>query len=203
MGIQREETEKEIINAAKNVFTKKGFKCSTMRDIASEANVNLAMLNYYFRSKENLFEIIFEEAFISLASNIIPVFSSNKNIFDKIYDFTELYIEGLIQNPIIPGFVSHEIFINPDRFTKILNDKKAIKGYVEAFEKQIEKEIQLGNIKSIEPMDLLINAIALCVFPFIARPIAEDLLQPKERYNDMLKARKKTVAQFIIDAIKK
>ena len=46
-------TEAKIKTAARNVFHKKGFAGTRTRDIAKEANMNLALLNYYFKSKEN------------------------------------------------------------------------------------------------------------------------------------------------------
>ena len=53
-----ESTEEKIKEAARRVFTRKGFAGTRTRDIAEESGFNLALINYYFRSKEKLFDII-------------------------------------------------------------------------------------------------------------------------------------------------
>ena len=203
MKKNRDEIEKDIIAASKKLFIEKGYKSTTMRDIATEANVNLAMMNYYFQSKDKLFDIIFEEAFLIMSTNIIKVLSSEKSVLDKLSEFAAVYMDGLIQNPMIPGFIMHEIYADPYRLINKMLEKKEISNYLNSFYMQVSKEIDEGKIKPFHPLDIFINTIALCIFPFIAKPIIEKLpIQGQTNlYNQLLELRKETVGQFLINAL--
>jgi AcrR family transcriptional regulator len=96
-------TEQDIINAARKVFQEKGFKEATMRNIADEAKINMAMLHYYFRSKENLFYIVFDEAFSQLYEQVVKVLSSEEfDIFEKIRNIVNEYISFFVRNRTSP-----------------------------------------------------------------------------------------------------
>lgn len=203
MEKKKQEVEKDIIESAKKLFINNGFRATTMRNIATDAGVNLAMLNYYFRSKENLFDIIFDEAFQYVSGNIIPVLIADMGIIQKIRAFVDAYIEGLIENSDIPGFVFQELFINPKRFMSRIETKPQISEGIIKFKIQLKEEVDKGNIKHVgNPNDLLINVISMCAFPFIAKPIIEDVTKCSDaEYKQGMLARKKSVADFIINAI--
>lgn len=203
MDTKRQEVEKEIIESAKKLFIKNGFKGTTMRNIATEAGVNLAMLNYYFRSKENLFDIIFSDVFNVISSNIIPVMVSDMCVVDKIRAFVNVYIDGLIKNSDIPGFIFQEVFINPSRLISKLETKPEIVKNVIQFQIQLKEEADNGLILPIEdPSDLLINIISMCAFPFIAKPIVKKAADwSDEEYELYMTERKKSVSDFIVSAI--
>ena len=107
------ETEKSILKAAKLVFYKKGLAAARMQEIADEANINKAMLHYYFRSKQKLFEAVFIQAFRELAPLLNTIFNSDKPIFEKIRDFVDSYITFVTDNPYLPTFIIQEVNINP------------------------------------------------------------------------------------------
>ena len=92
-------TEEKIIEAARTIFTQKGFSATRTRDIAEEAGINLALLNYYFRSKKNLFRIIIEEEFDELFGMIVPILSNaEKSLEEKIETLVTTYTELLLEN---------------------------------------------------------------------------------------------------------
>ncbi len=203
MENKRQDVEKEIIESAKKLFINNGFKGTTMRNIATDAGVNLAMLNYYFRSKENLFDIIFEEAFQKMSSNIIPVMMADMGVVEKIRAFVDVYIDGLIKNSAIPGFIFQEVFVNPSRLFSKLETKPQIIENIKQFQLQLKKEADEGLIKHIEnPLDLLVNIVSMCLFPFIAKPVIEEATGCSDsEYEIYMTLRKKTVADFIVNAI--
>src|SRR5205809_3897614 len=98
-------TEQRILTAAKKIFLAKGLDGARMQDIADEAGINKAMLHYYFRSKDKLFETIFEEVAIHFLPRITEIFESDKSLFKKIEAFCEVYIEQVKQMPYLPFFV--------------------------------------------------------------------------------------------------
>src|SRR5690349_7625597 len=76
-------TEEKIKEAARKVFLRKGYSATRTRDIAEESGINLALLNYYFRSKEKLFHIVMEEKFDKLFGTIIPILNEGSTTLDK------------------------------------------------------------------------------------------------------------------------
>ena len=89
-------TEEKILISASKVFTEKGFSGTRTRDIAEEAGINLALLNYYFRSKEKLFEQVMKVKIVLLFGKIIPIITSEKtNLEEKIDLVSEKYFEIL------------------------------------------------------------------------------------------------------------
>lgn len=203
MENQRTNSEQEIINAAKEVFIEKGYKGTTMRDIASRAGITLSMVNYYFRSKDRLFDIIFEETFSMMYSRLIHNIDSQISLFDMIEQFTCQLIDILTENPSIPNFLFAEVSQNPERLINKIKGTKELLALGMSLTQKIDYEVSIGRIRPITVVDLFINIEALCVFPFVARPILEQVtLLCDIDYARMLEQRKSSVTSFIIDAIK-
>src|SRR5580693_7612944 len=114
-------TEEKFKEAARIVFTKKGYAATKTRDIAEQAGLNLALLNYYFRSKERLFEIVMIEKVQQLLAFMAPVLGNpDTSLYEKIDLITPSYIDMLLKNPDLPMFVLSEIKSNPERFGKMI-----------------------------------------------------------------------------------
>jgi len=93
-------TEEKIKDAARKIFTKKGFLATTIRDIATEADINVASINYYFRSKENLFAFIMDETIKKLFDKIEPVLNDEATgVNEKIEICVGYYIDQVLENP--------------------------------------------------------------------------------------------------------
>jgi len=194
-------TEKDILEAAKRVFQIKGMYGARMQEIADEAGINKAMLHYYFRSKDKLFDAVFHDAATNFFSKIRELLEVEKPLLEKVEFFVENYVELLLQNAYIPAFIITEVQQNPDRIKNIflqsgVNPEKA-------FANDIKTAISLGIIHPIDPNQLIINIIGLCVFPIAAKPIIKSLLNfDDEDYLKFIQVRKKEAAKFIINAIK-
>ncbi|MCB0822247.1 MAG: TetR/AcrR family transcriptional regulator [Bacteroidales bacterium] len=194
-------TEQKILEAARLVFTQKGFEGARMQEIADKAGINKALLHYYYRSKDKLFEGVFREAFFTMVPQVMDLLKSEMPLFEKIRFFTSNYIEIFINNPFIPGFVLHELSVNPKRIVDLLSNM----GIQPAlFLDQIQAEIDKGIIKPIDPRNLLTNMLAMCIFPFVARPILQNILftNDEQAFAQFVEDRKKAVPEFIINAIK-
>ncbi|MGC4036501.1 MAG: TetR/AcrR family transcriptional regulator [Chitinophagaceae bacterium] len=196
-------TEEKILAAAQKVFLRKGMDGARMQEIADEAGINKALLHYYFRSKEMLFEMIFRQSAQRLFQRLNIIFDSDEPLFDKIEKFINDYIDVIKEAPYLPFFVLGEVNRNPNNFYKKmrheLNFPKPDK-----FLEQIKKEVQQGKIKPVQPLQLLMNLISGTIFPFMARPIFQLHIGLNDaQFNDFMEQRKKEFAKFIIDAIKK
>jgi AcrR family transcriptional regulator len=195
--------EERILGAAKKVFIAKGMYGARMQDIADEAGINKALLHYYFRSKEKLFEVIFLEAAQKLFPKINSIFESDIPLFQKIENFAEEYITIMSENPYLPLFVLNEVSQDPEIFIQKMWGKQNLPK-PKIFLDQIEKEVRKGTIKKISPLHLLINLISLSIFPFVAKPMIQFTLGLDElQFRNVMEQRKKEVSKFIIDSIKK
>lgn len=195
-------TEEKIFNAARIVFQKKGFAGARMQEIADEAGINKAMLHYCFKNKELLFQAVFMNAFSQLAPQINEIFNSRDSVFEKIRKFTHSYISFVILNPYLPPFVIQEMNNNPEFVLSFLeNENRPNPALLIA---QIEKEIASGIIKPINPKHLLMNLISMTVFPFAAQMMIKGMLQISDtEFNQMMEERKTSIAEQIINSIKR
>lgn len=195
-------TEEKIFNAARIVFQKKGFAGARMQEIADEAGINKAMLHYCFKNKELLFQAVFMNAFSQLAPQINEIFNSRNSVFEKIRKFTHSYISFVILNPYLPPFVIQEMNNNPEFVLSFLENENRPNPSV--LISQIEKEIAEGIIKPINPKQLLMNIISLTVFPFAAQMMVKGMLQISDaEFNQMMEERKTSIAEQIINSIKR
>jgi AcrR family transcriptional regulator len=196
-------TEEKILAAAKKVFVSKGMAGARMQDIANEAGINKALLHYYFRNKEKLFEVVFMEAAQKLFPKINSIFESDAPLFEKIEHFCEEYITVMTENPYLPLFVLNEISKDSEIFIeKIWNKQRFPRP--QKFLEQIEKEVKKGTIKKISPLHLLINLISMSIFPFVGKPMIQFTMGLDElQFRNIMQQRKKEIPRFIIDAIKK
>lgn len=199
--IKTENTETEILIAAKEIFQQKGMAGARMQEIADKAKINKALLHYYYRSKQLLFEAVFKSAFSLLAPQLNKVLNDDCDLFEKIRKFTENYVSFVIKHPYLPNFVVQELNKNPEFVQKLRSEKNFPS--IEKFKLQVSDAINQGIIKPIEAEQLFINIISLNIFPFIGEPLLMALVNvDKESYNKILENRKTEVAEFIINSIK-
>ncbi|SDL35837.1 TetR/AcrR family transcriptional regulator [Kriegella aquimaris] len=194
-------TEKIILKAAIAIFQKKGMAGARMQEIADEAKINKAMLHYYFRNKQQLFEAVFMEAFQKFAPQMNGIFNSEAPVFKKIQDFAENYISFVLENPYLPTFLIQEININPDFADSFFNAHSSPNPI--SFEKQIAHEVEKGILKPTDPKQLLLNLFSLCAFPFVGSGLVKGILKlDKDSFNKMMEERKSLISELIINSIK-
>jgi len=195
--------EEKILTAASKVFTRKGMAGARMQDIANEAGINKALLHYYFRDKDKLFEVVFMKEAQKFFPKINAIFNSDDPIFEKIENFVSEYIDEMLENPYLPWFVLNEVNRDPDQFMyKIWGTDNLPKPA--KFLEQIEKEVKKGTIKRIHPLHLLMNLLSMTIFPFVAKPmITRNMRMNDLQFRQAMEERRKEIPKFIIDAIKK
>lgn len=199
--MENDTTENEILKAAKEIFHVKGMDGTRMQEIADKAKINKALLHYYYRSKQLLFEAVFKSAFSLLAPQLNKVLNDESDLFEKITKFTENYISFVIKHPYLPNFVIQELNRNPEFLLKLRAEKNFPS--IDKFKLQVSDAIKEGVIKPISAEQLFINIISLNIFPFIGEPLLMALVNvDKDSYNKILENRKTEVASFIINSIK-
>lgn len=199
---KEETTEQQILDAAKNVFQHKGMDGARMQEIADVAGINKAMLHYYYRSKQLLFEAVFKNVFSLLAPQLNTILNDDSPIEEKIRSFTSNYTAFMTKHPYLPNFIISELNRNHNFIEKI----KEVPGFpsLDKFKVKVAEEVHLGTIIPIDAEQLFVNILALNIFPFLAKPLVKAFSKMDETtYANFIEARKTAVADFIINSIKR
>lgn len=196
-------TEEKIFEAATDVFVDKGMDGARMQDIASHAGINKALLHYYYRTKDQLFNAVFEMIAARVLKKFAPVFDENLSLEAKIRFFYKEHITFLQENPKLPGFILNEINRNPARIKKLLKNIHFETLWSNLYN-QHKKELDKYNITEEILPQLLVSIASLSVFPFAARGIIEGILEKVGvDFDDYIEKRKDFAAEFVIRAITK
>ncbi len=193
-------TEERIKAAARIVFTKKGYQATKVRDIAAEADINLSLVNYYFRSKEKLFQHVMGEVIDKLFAAITQVLNNEQlSVQQQVEQLADHYIDMLLKNPDFPLFMVNEIFAGSDELMKD-NRKNAI--FESHFFKQLAALQKEGKMH-IHPIQLMLNLIGFVVMPFLARPLLErNKVVKSNQFIAMMEERRKLVPIWIKGMLK-
>lgn len=197
-----ENTEAAILEAAKKVFTKRGFAGARMQEIADEAQINKAMLHYYFKSKEKLFSVIIQQTMAMVIEKFGQVLESEGAVIEKFERIIEVYITNIRANPHIPIFILHELSQNHLQFLETIKSKiHRMPDFLKFFQ-QIQEEQEAGLIKPVPPVHLLLNVISMCVFPFVVKPVFCNIIKfPEEQFDLLMTQRIEIVSQFVRNAL--
>ena len=190
-------TEERIKAAARKVFHQKGFAGTRTRDIAEEAGINHAMLNYYFRSKEKLFEMVMMETMAQFFKGVNLMLNDESTSLDEKIDLiVSNYVDLLLKEPELPTFILNEVRPNPQAFVEQNPIKEALTYSV--LTRQYAEAVARGEITEPNLMQAILNVIGLVIFPFIAKPILTSIINiPEEQYKALMLQRKTLIPQWI------
>ncbi len=196
-------TEEKILAAAVDVFCDRGFDGARMQEIADRAGISKASLHYYFRSKEGLFKRAVQVLFSQIINNVVSHVKPESSIEEMIEQLVGTYYDVFTQYRRQTLFFFSEMIKYEDLLDEIiagLPRQKIIEGIAGKF----ERERQLGNIVDIEPIDLLVNIIALCMYPVIAGPLLKRMFSMSDvEFSSFIQKRKKHVTAFVLASILK
>lgn len=189
-------TEIKIKKAARKVFQTKGYAATRTRDIAEEAGVNLALLNYYFRSKEKLFDIIMTEILLDFFHTVRIIINDKSTLEKKVELIADNYIDFLSKEQNISIFMLNEIHNNPNEILKKIEIKQLILN--SEFYKQYQKSVAKGYITEPNVFHFLMNLMSIIIFPFVAKPLLQEIIGLNNaQFNTMMHERKKLIPFWI------
>ncbi len=195
------EMETRIVESATRVFVRKGKAGTSMQDIAEEAGINRTLLNYYFRSKDKLFNLVFQKVFVRFLPDLATVINASMSIEEKIIKVIDTYYDILRESPYTAVFVLHEISTNPERFVDRIK-QQGIRPVTLIHE--IGKAMDEGKIKKADPRQVLINLFGLIIFPFAARAVIEGFLfqHDTKAFDLFITERREFLKRYFIESIK-
>lgn len=172
MKLKDEKTEVKILEAAKEIFTKHGLYGARMQEIADLAGINKALLHYYFRNKEKLFDAVFEGALQKYFEQMMVIGDTSLPVKERLFAFVDNMFKFLEEYPMMAIFILKEVTIHPDVFREKVKKMKTNQPFlIHVLQEAMEKQ----EIKSFDPFVFMINLQSLCAYPFIAGPIYKNM----------------------------
>jgi TetR/AcrR family transcriptional regulator len=192
MSVKDKGTEQLIKDTAKRIFFSEGKLHATTQDIADAAGVNRTLLNYYFRSRDVLFEQVAAEARLEMSAILDPVFEMELPFKEKLEKLITVFMDQAMKFPFREMYVVTEY----NRTAKSVPEDK--KTRIKAFLKEISAEMESGKIKKMDPKQFCMNLFALMAYPLITTCLNKSLYNVNEaEYLKLMKDRKKLIFEMI------
>lgn len=199
MSVQKKEdaTFELILNTAKNLFFKEGKFNATTQEIADAAGVNRTLINYYFRSRNALFDLVFKEAQKEEKEKQKIIFYQDLPFKEKLERFMDYFFEEAKEYPY------KEIYIVTQMNQQSLycpEDKEHHHQLRDKFHKEIQAEMNKGNIQEMKPIHFILNLISLMSFPTGMRPFLQQGLELSDQeYEQIITERKEVILKTIFN----
>jgi len=176
MNTSSSETEQKIFESAREIFIREGKDGARMEEIARHAGINKALLHYYFRSKEKLYQVVFQREFKRVISDLADSISPHLSTPEFLQSFISTYIERIRQNPHVIQFMLWEIRSGGENARQFLGDLFSSADLNFTPQKVINRlkvAIKKGEIRKTDPHQLLLSIISMCIYTFVAGPIIQ------------------------------
>lgn len=201
MAKESSNTEEKIKDAAHQLFLEKGFGSTTTRDIAERANTNIALVNYYFRSKENLFQEVFQESFANTFKPVAQILNDDLPLEVKVYKFVDHMTELLKRDPMMPLFVLSEMRGGQSNMCAIMLESGAFNS--SNFQTHLEQEAQSGKIRPVDALQVETSLMSMVLFPFLSMHILKMKHQMDDAgFEKFVEDRKKIIPEIILSYLK-
>jgi AcrR family transcriptional regulator len=166
-------TENLIKQKAKILFFQKGFLNATTQEIADEAGVNRALIHYYFRSREQLLDLLLQETLKEKKEKIRKVLSSEVPFREKIANYIDTIVDYGLAYPYLDNFIISETARSPEK-VEVFCAMDRVKSS-DLIRVGLELEINNGKIAPISAEHFMINLSALCNYPLLAKAVLQTI----------------------------
>lgn len=202
------QTRDRILDAARQALRERGTAGARMQEIADAAGVNKALLHYYFKNKATLAAAVFQREMEGLIGPVTETLASPLPIREKVRRVVELYLDSLSRNPDLPGYVLGELNFHPERVDDLIRStahaepEELTDRILAPLAEQIREEVEAGRMRPMAPEAFTVNLLALCVFPFAARPMVERVFLGGAGFQDFIRDRKRTLPDFFLAGLR-
>ncbi len=192
--LKKDQTQELIKETAKNMFFVKGKFDATTQEIADEAGVNRTLINYYFRSRDNLLQLVLEEAKQCEKEKSQVIHDSNLTFKEKISGFIEESLQTSLRYPYLESYIVSQM--NKGLFTHKKDDVD--QKVINELYSSLEEEMTKGNVEKMEPVQFLLNMVSLLVFPSAMRPLLMENMKIDNKEFDRLISQRKEIILNIL-----
>jgi len=190
-------TRDRLLDIASEVFHQKGLSGARMQEIADAAGINKAMLHYYFKSKEQLFDTVFQQALGQFLSGIAQALTSDAPLRQKVEQYVTYTTEALLHKPAVAAFIAHELQQHPERLATRFADQSLIN--LDNLRQQLLTTGQPRFQATNTAEHFFADMVALCVYPVLAQPLLRRLMQHTEsQYQAFLRERQAHITQILL-----
>lgn len=195
--------EKSILEAAESLFLEKGFARTTTTMIAREVGCNQSLIHYYFRSKEKLFQLVFEKYLQIFTVGLSTIANNSLTFEERIKDFVYTQFEMLQDHPEIVSFLINELTTNPKNTSAVKKQLMTISlDLLQIFERDLQIEIFKGRIHQISAIDLIMNIFSLNTGVFLFYSIAKKLsIFTDVKLQELIALRKEENLKIILKSV--
>jgi AcrR family transcriptional regulator len=204
MSPPKNDTESRILDAAHSVFVRQGTRAASLKDIAQEADVNQALLHYYFRDKKTLADTVFEQVASDFIPQIQEVFVAEQPIEEKVETIVQKYMGLIRENPYLPLYIVGELNQNPEEMKERIRSMGiAPFDKLGQLDRQLQEKTEAGELRSISAEQFVVNLLSLCIFPFIARPLIETMFDmDDDAFEDFLQQRVEEIPRLFLSGLR-
>ena len=204
MKTEKQNIEQTILEAAERLFLAQGFMKTTTAQIAREAGCNSAMVHYYYRTKEQLFERIYGEKVGLVIENLSSVSGSQGTLEERIGRLIDVYFDFLSRNPRLPAFLLYEARQSSTVSEHINNRlREALQSIVAPIDKDLQAAIAEGRIRPIAAIDLFMTVLTLCIGSFLIVPVFRDVWDLTDaQFADLMRRRREEIKETTLSRIK-
>jgi AcrR family transcriptional regulator len=198
MGAEELQTEKLIKEKAKILFFQKGFLNATTQEIADEAGVNRALIHYYFRSREQMLDVLLDETFQEKRDRVRRILTSGLPFREKIANYIDIIVDHGLKYPYLDNFIISETARRPEK-VKMFCAKDKFKSS-DMIREALEEEVRGGKIAPISAEHFVVNLISLCNYPILAKSVIQSIHGLTDTaYRKFLVERKRIIFRTIFD----
>lgn len=191
-------TEALIKEKAKDLFFKKGFLDATTQEIADEAGVNRALIHYYFRSREQMLEILLDETLNDKKERARKILTSSLPFRQKIASYINTVVDYGLAYPYLDNFIISEMARRPEKLKAFCSQDKVKSS--DLIREGLEEEVARGKIAPISPENFMVNLSALCNYPLLAKVVLQTIHGMTDAaYRKFLVERKQVIYRTIFN----
>jgi AcrR family transcriptional regulator len=198
MPVVDSQAEQQIKETAMRIFFVEGRVHATTEVIAKEAGVNRGLIYYYFRSRDQLFEVVFKEAVLVVRNRMQELFMSSRMSFrKKMSEFIEVTIDQSLKYPYLDMFLITEMNKDSSDLLVPLRDELR-KELLRMIEQDLKQEIAGGSIPRMSAEQFLINVLSLCIYPILYKPMLLHMINISEAgYAKMIQEQKSLIMKVL------
>ncbi len=197
MAVKDSHTEQQIKEAAMRLFFTEGRFKATTQEIADAAGVNRTLVNYYFRSRDLLFDQILKDARDRMDQRLELAMENSSTFRQKIEHFIEHFVEQSLAYPYLDIYMVSRINEDVEKHNEIIADLKKTER-LKLFLKEVEEEMKKGTIPEMPAQQFLLNLLSLLAHPVVLQPIMKKIFnQTDKQYRQMLVSRKEIILNML------
>jgi AcrR family transcriptional regulator len=192
------DVESKILEAATTVFIQKGLAGASMQEIADEANISRTSLHYYYRNKDKLFDVVFEQVVNAFITQVVDIIKADIPPVEKLKNFVDGYLDFMLDNPGYVSFMVHDLNATPERMVKLMLSKDF---NLEMLKNQIVAEIRGNRRNEFDVAQFWASLIGMCIMPFVFKPMITKffLNESENRFREFIHLRKQHILDFFMN----